>query len=497
MKKDLLLFIAAFMLMISPSLAETKLDFMTVDRLTYRYYEEQKWDSVIVVGKQALHEDIDFFYLRVRMGIAYFEKKEYFPATVHLRKAREFNSGDPLVADYLYRAYLYTNRNEEARVLRAAIPEEERKPLGTKSGFLESVHFESGYTFSSGNSPDNLSTLTQRDSIYGEQDLYGNSLYENLGLTMKISNRVSLSVAYNYLNFAKTKYFQYGLVEDQLTGISDSSWGKSYHYQFPRVLHDTSVSYNVRQNEVHLEAIIALGGGFRIMPAIHWIYDSYALTDSRFRFDTVRDTASYTSANDTYHTFPFVRKSYSFEQKDTAYSNWVASLTVTKELGIFNLGLSGSWSNLNGMTQIQAGLSLTYYPLGNLNFYGTTAITGFSQDKIYRLLLSQVLGVKATRWMWLEGNFYYGDYTNANIFNGSVVYNNSDMIDYRAGASMVFMVGRHIQLSLMYQYFRKESQQLFYIRPRNPGAGENPQNPKIKNNPYNTNTLIGGITWKL
>jgi hypothetical protein len=487
-----------FILMIAASVkAGTKLDFQTVDMLTFRCFEEKKWDSVIVVGKQALHQDIDYYYLRVRLGIAYFERKEYFPATVHLKKARQFNSGDPMVSDYLYRAYLCTNRFEDANLLRSASSGGEKKTKDSKSGFLDWVHFESGYTFSSDNAPKNLSTLMGHDSIYGEEDLYGNSLYADLGSKLNISNRITLSVAYNYLNFAKTKYIQYGKVEDQLKSITDTSWGRIYHYDFPWVVYDTSFSYHVNQHELHLGATVTLPDGFKIMPAIHWIHVSYPLISSRLRMDTIQDTASYTSIDNQYHTFPFARASYSFNQKDTSFSNWVASLTITKDLGIFNLGLSGSWSNLNDNDQIQAGLQLTYYPLGNLNLYGTTAVTGFFQGNQNRLLLSQVLGAKVTPWFRLEGDFYYGDYTNANIFNGSVVYNNTGIIDYRAGASLVFTVNKHIYLSLIYQYFRKESEQIYYIKTEDPVTKEIKEIQQTKNNPYNTNTIIGGITWKL
>ncbi|MCX6269580.1 MAG: hypothetical protein NTW16_19875, partial [Bacteroidetes bacterium] len=129
-------------------------------------------------------------------------------------------------------------------------------------------------------------------------------------------------------------------------------------------------------------------------------------------------------------------------------------------------------------------------------FYGTTELTGFFQGNNKRLLLSQTLGAKITPWMWGEGNIYYGDYTNANIFNGSIVYNNSDLIDYRVGASLIFIAGKHIQLSLIYQYFRKESQQYYYIKTADPDTHKINENQQIKNNPYNTNSIIGGITWK-
>ena len=72
-------FILIILLISLASLSGTanNLDFPTADMLTYRYYQEKKWDSVIMIGKQALRQDIDFYYLRVRLGIAYFEKQEY------------------------------------------------------------------------------------------------------------------------------------------------------------------------------------------------------------------------------------------------------------------------------------------------------------------------------------------------------------------------------------------------------------------------------------
>ena len=498
MKNNLIFFLIMLAILTgASSMAAIKLDYTTVDLLTYRYYQETKWDSVILIGKQALRQDIDYYYLRVRLGISYFNKAEYFPATTHLKKARQFNSGDPVIENYLYQAYIYTNRPEEARLLRAAMPPEEQDTTLSKKGFLEQVHFETGYTISGDRSPKNLATLMEKDSIYGEQDLYGNSFYSNLGLKLRVSNRICLSLAYNYLNFSKTKYIQYGRGEDHLQSISDSAWGRNYNYTFPWVIYDTSFNYHVSQHEAYISATIALPWGLKVIPAFHWIHVGYNMINPHFRRDTVQDTAYYTSYDANYHTFPFSRIIYSFDRKDTSFNNYLAALQISKDLGRFNLSLSGSWSNLNGKKQKQVGISLTYYPLGNFDFYGNTTATGFLQGKNKRLLLSQALGVKITPWMWGEANFYYGDYTNANIFNGSVVYNNSDIINYRGGATLVFLVGKHIQLSLIYQYLRKESQQIYYIKTEDTNTHAIKEIKQTKNNPYNSNTLIGGITWKL
>ncbi len=479
----------------------TTLDFATVDRLTYNCYNQQKWDSVILVGKQALRQDIDYYYLRVRMGISYFEKQQYYQSSAHLEMARKFNSGDPYVADYLYRAYLFTNREDEAHRLRSSLPREDQEIPGilkeAGDGFLKSVHFESGYTLSSDARPDNLSTLIGHDSVYGEQDLYGNNIYENLGLQLRIAKGFSVTLAYNYLNFQKTKYIQYGMGEAQRDTIIENGASRDYYYSFPFKIHDTSFRYNVHQHEAYLSATVSLPWGIKLIPAFHWIHAGYTKVSADTGMVTKSDTAYYSYIDNTYHTFTYRQLAYNFSQTDTSFNNYLASLRISKDWGIFNIALTGSWSKLNGKQQKQIGVSLTYYPLGNLNLYGTTTVTGFFQGKSNRLLLSQVVGARITPWMWAEGNFYYGDYTNSNIFNGAIVYNNSDKIDYRAGATLLFLVGKHIQLSLIYQYFRKESLQTNYIKVEDPSSHNIKETPQTIYNPYNTNSIIGGITWKL
>ena len=480
------------------SMAATKIDFNTVDVLTYRYYQEKKWDSLIVIGKQALRQDIDYYYLRVRLGIAYFEKKAYFQATTHLEKAWQFNSGDPVIANYLYFAYLYSNRFEEAGLIKSSMSEEARQNVLIKHsviyGVMQEVHAEGGYTISSDNAPENLTTLTESDSIYGEQDLYGNSSNSNFGLKLKVSNRIGLTLAYNYLNFTKTKYIRYGRIEDHFQYISDSSGYKIYHYDFPRVMYDTAFTYHVKQHEAYIAAVVVFPWGLKIMPVFHFIHVSYPVIRASYSLTQVPDTSYYNSSENSYGTFSFDRTIYSYARNDTSFNNYLAAIQISKVFRIFNVALSGSWSNLNGKKQKQADISLTCYPLGNLDLYSTTTATGFFQGKDKRLLLSQILGFKITSWMWWEANFYLGNYTNANIFNGYIVYNNSDIIDYRGGANLLFFLGSHFQLSLIYQYFRKESRQYYYTK--DPATNEINEIPQTRNNPYYTNTLIGGITWK-
>jgi hypothetical protein len=491
-KSTVILVILATCLCFS-AFATPESDMKSTDETTYRLYIEKKWDSVIVVGKRALKENIDFYYLRVRMGLSYFFRQEYIPAATHLARAREFDAGDPVIADYLYWAYIYTNRLEAARLLKATLA------VAPGTGYspenpVEWVRAESGITLSSNDKILSKPFLMGADSIYGETDLYGNYLYESLSARFSLSKRIGLTVGYNYLNFSKTKYIQYARIEDHLDQVADSSWGKYYHYSFPRVTYDTAFQYRINQHELHAGLSWYLDGGFRIQPAFHALYVAWPKVSAHYNIVTVQDTGYYLADSNKYVTFPFDRVNYSYEQKDTSFFNFVGALTVSKELGRFTVGLSGSWSNINNMTQKQIGGFATWLPFGNLNLYGTTSVTGFFQKGGNRLLLSQVIGGKITRWCWGEAVFHYGDFTNANILNGSVVYNNSDVIDWRAGATLYFLVSRHVQLSLSYQYVRKESETYYYKF--NESKNQVSSKPSVELVPYSFNSLIGGISVK-
>lgn len=478
-----------------------KPDPVSVDIITYRFYIEKRWDSLIAAGKQALQQEIDFYYLRVRMGVAYYETGRYFPAVPHLKKAHEENPADDFVNSYYYYALRYTNQPEEAeRVLKYMSPET-RRSVEAASGLIQSAQTAAGYTFSSAEKSKKKSSLMGSDSIYGEQDLYGDNSYAALGLNFRICRRIGLTVAYNYLQFHKARYIQYGRGEDHLTSVRDTTVGQFtdsiYYYEFPWVIYDTSFQYEVKQHEVYLSASIAAGAGFRIVPAFRMVRVGYPATDISFRFDTVQDPYYYKEEGNIYYTFPYARLKYTFRQNDTSFSNYLVSLRITKDLNFLSLGFSGSWSNLNGKTQKQAGLSLSYFPLGNQNLYGSTVVSGFFQNSEKRLLFSQVVGGKLLPWLWAEGNFHYGDYTNANILNGSVVFNSSDRMKYRAGGTLVFIAGRKLHLSLTYQYASKESLQYYYQKTTNPINGEINEIQQVKYNPYHTQSIIGGVAWKL
>jgi len=120
-----------------------------VDSITYANTISENWDEVIRLGKYALQHDIDYFYLRLRMGIAYFNKENYRAAGTHLRIAEELNPEHGLTKSYLYHAYMYSGCDDEAAFLAGTMSErmQERSGIDPKKG-LNFIYLETGPEFS-------------------------------------------------------------------------------------------------------------------------------------------------------------------------------------------------------------------------------------------------------------------------------------------------------------------------------------------------------------
>jgi len=375
------------------------------------------------------------------------------------------------------------------------MPDELKKRFADKKRILQQVSIEGGPTFSSDNRKKDNPDLIGQDSIYGMQELYGNSYYGNLNFTLKVSPRINLTFGYSYLNFNKHAYYQYSRYEDQLDSVTSYWWGIVNHYSYPRKVYNTDYSYHINQHQFYLGSAILLPEGYKIVPAFQLIYVRSPKITSLYTPLTINDTIVNDTVTPNTDIYSFSQANYTFTENTSSVYNYLFSLLITKDFSFFTTGLSASYSNLNGLRQTQLGWSLTYFPLNNVNLYGTTAFIALFEDVGSQMIFSQSLGGKITPRLWISGSAVIGDLTNANLANGFIIYNNSDKINYRLEASLSYLIGKHLQLSLIYQYFRKESQQLYYTT--DPATNEINDIPQIKNNPYNTNTIIGGITWKL
>lgn len=130
-----------FIILLS-SQAQEKITALAAQNETYALFQEQNWKKLIEVGKLAIESNHDFYYLRLRVGIAYFQLNKYLLAEKHFNAAIGFYSGSELAQEYLYYCYLYTGKTEYAHLLNKDFPESLKKRINQKS--IEFIFAEYG-----------------------------------------------------------------------------------------------------------------------------------------------------------------------------------------------------------------------------------------------------------------------------------------------------------------------------------------------------------------
>lgn len=106
MYKGLVIFLLAFQLQVN---GQEQISFQEIDSLSFYQFTNAKWNDLIETKQLAEKNNIDYFYLNLRVGIAYYHKKMFYRAEKYLSKANRQNSLDETTLSYLYYAALENN----------------------------------------------------------------------------------------------------------------------------------------------------------------------------------------------------------------------------------------------------------------------------------------------------------------------------------------------------------------------------------------------------
>ena len=210
-------------------------DFNWYNQETFRFYEEQNWIELVRVGKDALDAGHDFFYLQLRIGIAYFEMENYRIAQKHFNKAILYNRNDPLTFEYLYYAYIFSGRKTDANVLfhrhkETLVKRKVENPLL----FLKSIYTEGALKMNSEN-----------------DNNIGNINFFHFGMEHQLGSRLNVYHGYSRLT---QKYTE--LIDSISTGQGppQSTFENVYKYA---------------QNEYYIKGTIAITRGLELVPSYH------------------------------------------------------------------------------------------------------------------------------------------------------------------------------------------------------------------------------------
>ncbi len=389
---------------------QERLSTLEVDRQSYSLYEQQQWKPLIKLAKSARKQGIDFYYLQYRSGIANYELKKYRQAIPFFESVVDQAPADKTALEYLYFAYLFSDRPEDARVLSLQFDPSFTEHLNAgDAGFLDGLGAEyKHYLFDDFTAP-NIGAATGL-----EQKVRKSLHYTSLNLTHYTIKRFSLFHAFSYL------------------------WGLNRVYDATRLV--TAFDENLRQFQYYIAGNWHLGKGLDMTLGGHY----------------VRTILEGLNPNQSSGPGPGNHiGQYLYITKD---NSWSGFLKFSKSLSNFNFRASGTISDLNGGIQYLPAAGLDYYPLGNTRFFiGTDAAYLVAPDEQRYspgLVLKGKIGVRVFKPVWLIPFGQFGQVSNYADEDAFVIYNSHDVINHWYGARLnLFLSGYKLNLYYIFQSY--------------------------------------------
>lgn len=442
MKKACIFFllpVVLILLMITSAIAG-KITDINYETLTLRLYYEQKWDSLLTIGEEAIDNGYDYYYMRVRVGEAAFYKQRYVRAAGHFEKALQFNNQDEYATRLLYKSYHYSGRADEARWLMRKLPVAMAADIGRADRKPE-LYMEAGPAFT-----DHVKQFEKNrqagPGTYSEVFLNRNSQYLLAGADFPVGYKMGLNFAAGALNFNKNRQVAIAFI-DSLAG-----------------------DYSVVQFEAYMSPSFNITSRIKVSPAFRFV--NVSLSNPLKSEDVIVQQIIGPSGTFNYNDYAF--------GGEVSYSapRWTFS--------------AGAWSLMVDRQKFtQASGTVFLKPFGNLNLYSSTSVNLRSTSYAKDYIIYQMIGGRIYHELWGEAFMSWGNLSGTAEHNLQVIYNAIDEVKSRSGARLILSISDYLSLSLRYQLFSKRGTEFFMVDP--PG--------QIFSYNYMNQSITGGIKWNL
>ncbi len=413
--------------------AQQKLSYPQVDVKTYNQYLAGNWKELIKTGNEYLKTGEDFYYLQVRMGIAYYELKKYRKAIPYLQKAYKANKKNDLVNEYLYYAYLFSGRPMDAQKVSEKFNVKLKEKLGLDyepviAALTFDMRFENNDDYFAGTSQG----LLQQDVRTG---------YSYFALGVEHIYGGNKRIYWNYSKAKKTtNIYDIGDSNDQISDDREVAQNQFYFSYYNQVKYGFNFSF-----AVNLLNIVSTGS--EIVPAGGWGRPGQMEVTTRYATNEI-----------------------------------IAYFGLHKDLSNFKIGLNASISNLDKNFQFQPGIDFVCYPLSNTNLY-LSAIADYKIDNTLdnSLVIKPAMGFRLLG-VYFEPSYTFGDIINYTEKDAFIINNDDDVISERFEfLSYTYLFKGRLNIFFKYQQYTKTNSYKI-----------NEINQEIN---YQNKSYTGGIKW--
>lgn len=365
-----------------------QLDYISIVRQTYDQYLRNDFKNLKKTTNNALAKGIDYYYLRMRIGILSFNHQRYSESVEHFSKAICYSSMDTISREYIYYSYLFAGRRDDATLFLRSLPQEKKNAnlKRLRSSGLSQVY--SSFTYSS------YDTVNYDiNSLYYEA--VTSILAANVGMEAYLTNGFKGTFAYTFLRKAGTAY--------------------SYINSSGKVM-------DFSQNQIYAKISTCAFLGWEVFGYGHFaIYnDMFSATQSSGKRSNGKFKTEYTGG-----------------------------IGITKNSWRVRGGFNLSYSNFGLSNQFRGEGYAIFLPLGNLNLYFTSG--GMYQiDRNWgdTYQINGEIGFRIFKWLWFETGYVTGN-TFLYARSQGLLMNNSFQIPSQTFyGNAIILLGSRIALTL-------------------------------------------------
>ncbi len=374
-------------------------DFAYYDSLTYKLYLDKDYKQLLKVGKEALHLGLDYYYLRMRTGIAAYNLKKYRIASMHFEKAATFSVND-IVHEYLYYSSLWGGEPLKARKTLEGMSD----ALKVRVGFSEKDILATDVGMAILNQAEDFPNDFDFPEQEGTQLIPTQFLNMSLSLMHGLGGKANMTHTFTYLHKSNDKY----------------TFNNNQEY------YDTEFKTN--QYQYYMGSAISLGRSWNLYLGGHISAVSFP----------------------EYSEYGYVG-SNQFIKSTSWHQDYVFSASVLKNFTHASIEGEMVLMSMNGVFSSQPTAILRFYPLANLNLYTQSQFSYLTKNSSGTYFQQQKIGFKVLRRLWLEANYFSGDVSGFTLNNGAMLFNGPEEINRMAGGVIIIPTSPNFTLTLGYQ----------------------------------------------
>lgn len=419
-----LLFISIFSLKLT-----AQMTYKQVDSTTYALFLKKDWYSLINFGEKAAAEGNDYFYFNLRVGIAYFNFKNYENSKKFLEKANSNNSYNKVTIEYLFWSNYHLLKEKDAKKWYAQLDDTTQQRINyIPKKLISSIYIGGGQKFST------------------DKNLANKVDYFSFALKMHLTGKVDITQSYTYLqqnlnwgNFSQHQYYANPII----------TFNKTFHFNlgFHYAKYESTLAYYRRDSYQSPPPM-----GFPGSPFIDSNIQSSYEINGTYNEDVFYFQPRITKTWNDLTLSPFL--TYTFSNQQPNYSEHFIDTTIsTEQIGSTIISqtteYTDSISQPDNKTINQFGIGTGIY----FNFERITFGSEFeyiNRDNKSFFFISPYVQLKLSEKLSLSSYLFSKKNYSVSLFQASQLINSNDDVK-KFSLTANYNLSKKVELYLTYQ----------------------------------------------